>query len=80
MKKLLTLFSAFVLGSGSVFGMASCRPRIKEDNKNKLDTNRDLDHMNDIKREAKQHLIVDEKNIQRLILMLFVDKKHHLMH
>ncbi|WP_245938585.1 lipoprotein [Spiroplasma phoeniceum] len=36
MKRLLTIFSAFVLGSGSVFGVVSCRPRIKEDNKNKL--------------------------------------------
>jgi len=56
MKKLLTFFSIFVLGCSSTLWVVSCRPRIKEDNnKDKLDTNRDLHHMNDIKREVKQH-------------------------
>ncbi|MFW4370829.1 MAG: hypothetical protein EHV01_002700 [Spiroplasma sp. hy2] len=56
MKRLLTIFSAFVLGSGSVFGVASCTARGKRerDEKDELDHNQDIGILNDIKKEVKQ--------------------------
>lgn len=56
MKRLLTIFIAFVLGIGSVFGLASCTARGKYecDDKDELDHNQDLGILNDIKQEVKQ--------------------------
>ncbi|WP_348736085.1 hypothetical protein [Spiroplasma endosymbiont of Ammophila pubescens] len=56
MKRLLTIFSAFVLGSGSVFRLASCtgQGKYERDDKNELDHNQDLGILNDIKQEVKQ--------------------------
>ncbi|WP_342255520.1 hypothetical protein [Spiroplasma endosymbiont of Poecilobothrus nobilitatus] len=57
MKKLLTLFSAFVLDSGSAFGVASCTARPKhEPDEDQFDEQQDLGILNKIKNEAKQTL------------------------
>ncbi|KAI92676.1 hypothetical protein [Spiroplasma melliferum] len=57
MKRLLTLFSAFVLGSGSSFGVVSCTTRTKHDlEEDELDRNQDLEILNQIKKKAKQTL------------------------
>ncbi len=55
MKKLLTLFSAFVLGSGSAFGAASCTARTKHDlEEGPFNEQQDLEILNQIKSKAKQ--------------------------
>ncbi|ALA97967.1 hypothetical protein SKUN_001081 [Spiroplasma kunkelii CR2-3x] len=56
MKRLLTIFIAFVLGSGNVFGVTSCTARGKHerDDKDELDHNQDLGILNDIKEEVNQ--------------------------
>jgi len=55
MKKLLTFFSAFVLGSGSAFGAASCTTQTThERDEDALDGDQDLSILNKIKDEAKQ--------------------------
>lgn len=57
MKKLLTLFSAFVLGSGSVFAVASCRTRPKHNiDDEEVNDNKDLEILNQIKVKVRQTL------------------------
>ncbi|WP_151202515.1 hypothetical protein [Spiroplasma phoeniceum] len=55
MKRLLTIFSAFVLGSGSAFGVTICKTRPKHIiYDEEVNTNKDLEIWNQIKDEAKQ--------------------------
>ncbi|QCO23944.1 hypothetical protein [Spiroplasma melliferum] len=58
MKRLLTLFSVFVLGFGSSLGVVSCTVRAKHepDDNDELEHNQDLEILNQIKKEAKQTL------------------------
>ncbi|WP_338992349.1 hypothetical protein [Spiroplasma endosymbiont of Seladonia tumulorum] len=57
MKKLLTLFSAFVLGSGSVFTVASCRTRPKHNiDDEEVNDNKDIEILNQIKVKVRQTL------------------------
>ncbi|KAI92628.1 hypothetical protein [Spiroplasma melliferum] len=59
MKRLLTLFSVFVLGFGSSLGVVSCTARAKHelDDNDELDRNQDLEILNQIKKETKETLL-----------------------
>lgn len=51
----MAYWSAFVLGSGSVFGVASCKTRPKHIiDDEEVNTNKDLEIWNQIKDEAEQ--------------------------
>ncbi|WP_233485594.1 hypothetical protein [Spiroplasma sp. ChiS] len=57
MKRLLTLFSVFVLGFGSSLGVVSCTVRTKhERDEDEMEGHQDLEILNQIKQEAKQTL------------------------
>ncbi|WP_101519212.1 hypothetical protein [Spiroplasma melliferum] len=57
MKRLLTIFSVFVLGFGSSLGVVSCTVRAKhEPEEDEMEGHQDLEILNQIKKEAKQTL------------------------
>jgi len=57
MKKLLTLFSVFVLGCSSILWVASCKTRVKHIiDDEEVDANKDLEILNQIRNEVKQTL------------------------
>ncbi|WP_253723651.1 hypothetical protein [Spiroplasma citri] len=60
MKRLLTLFSVFVLGFGSSLGVVSCTVRAKHerDDNDELDRNQDLEILNQIKKGSKANFVI----------------------
>ncbi len=71
MKKLLTLFSDFVLGSGSVFGVASCTA-LTEDKES--DTNSDLMILHQMKNEVDSTLAAWLKNKKTIDINNYSDQ------
>ncbi len=59
MKKLLTLFSVFVFGGSSAFGVVSCRTQPKHNiDDEEVNANKDLEILNQIKKEVTKGLEV----------------------